>query len=217
MLEGGGLMSVNPVKSKPYIIGLTGGIASGKSTVAKYLKSLHIPVIDSDFIVKNLWENKEEMVLKAEKEFGFQIQTDEDKKKLSSIIFHDPNKRKILNDIVHPYVFEEIEKQKVIMERFPFVVIDMPLLIEADYMKHCDHVVLVYVDLETQIERLMIRDDITRDEALIKISSQMALEDKKLYAHTILDNRKELSDLYETIDHFIEGLKHEKQQSISTP
>lgn len=217
MLEGGGLMSVNPVKSKPYIIGLTGGIASGKSTVTKYLKSLHIPVIDSDFIVKNLWENKEEMVLKAEKEFGFQIQTDEDKKKLSSIIFHDPNKRKILNDIVHPYVFEEIEKQKVIMERFPFVVIDMPLLIEADYMKHCDHVVLVYVDLETQIERLMIRDDITRDEALIKISSQMALEDKKLYAHTILDNRKELSDLYETIDHFIEGLKHEKQQSISTP
>lgn len=210
-------MSVNPVKSKPYIIGLTGGIASGKSTVTKYLKSLHIPVIDSDFIVKNLWENKEEMVLKAEKEFGFQIQTDEDKKKLSSIIFHDPNKRKILNDIVHPYVFEEIEKQKVIMERFPFVVIDMPLLIEADYMKHCDHVVLVYVDLETQIERLMIRDDITRDEALIKISSQMALEDKKLYAHTILDNRKELSDLYETIDHFIEGLKHEKQQSISTP
>lgn len=216
-MEGGGLMSVNPVKSKPYIIGLTGGIASGKSTVTKYLKSLHIPVIDSDFIVKNLWENKEEMVLKAEKEFGFQIQTDEDKKKLSSIIFHDPNKRKILNDIVHPYVFEEIEKQKVIMERFPFVVIDMPLLIEADYMKHCDHVVLVYVDLETQIERLMIRDDITRDEALIKISSQMALEDKKLYAHTILDNRKELSDLYETIDHFIEGLKHEKQQSISTP
>ena len=70
-------MSVNPVKSKPYIIGLTGGIASGKSTVTKYLKSLHIPVIDSDFIVKNLWENKEEMVLKAEKEFGFQIQTDE--------------------------------------------------------------------------------------------------------------------------------------------
>lgn len=216
-MEEGGLMSVNPVKSKPYIIGLTGGIASGKSTVTKYLKSLHIPVIDSDFIVKNLWENKEEMVLKAEKEFGFQIQTDEDKKKLSSIIFHDPKKRKILNDIVHPYVFEEIEKQKVIMERFPFVVIDMPLLIEADYMKHCDHVVLVYVDLETQIERLMIRDDITRDEALIKISSQMALEDKKLYAHTILDNRKELSDLYETIDHFIEGLKHEKQQSISTP
>lgn len=210
-------MSVNPVKSKPYIIGLTGGIASGKSTVTKYLKSLHIPVIDSDFIVKNLWENKEEMVLKAEKEFGFQIQTDEDKKKLAHLIFHDAEKRKILNDIVHPYVFEEIEKQKEIMERFPFVVVDMPLLIEADYMKHCDHVVLVYVDLETQIKRLMIRDDITRDEALIKISSQMSIEDKKLYAHTILDNRKELSDLYESIDHFIEGLKHEKQQSIPTP
>ena len=63
---------------------------------------------------------------------------------------------------------KRLKKQKVIMERFPFVVIDMPLLIEADYMKHCDHVVLVYVDLETQIERLMIRDDITRDEALIK-------------------------------------------------
>lgn len=210
-------MSVNPVKSKPYIIGLTGGIASGKSTVTKYLKSLHIPVIDSDFIVKNLWENKEEMVLKAEKEFGFQIQTDEDKKKLAHLIFHDAEKRKILNDIVHPYVFEEIEKQKEIMERFPFVVVDMPLLIEADYMKHCDHVVLVYVDLETQIKRLIKRDDITRDEAIIKINSQMPIEDKKLYAHTILDNRKELSDLYESIDHFIEGLKHEKQQSIPTP
>lgn len=217
MLEGGGLMSVNPVKSKPYIIGLTGGIASGKSTVTKYLKSLHIPVIDSDFIVKNLWENKEEMVLKAEKEFGFQIQTDEDKKKLAHLIFHDAEKRKILNDIVHPYVFEEIEKQKEIMERFPFVVVDMPLLIEADYMKHCDHIVLVYVDLETQIKRLIKRDDITRDEAIIKINSQMPIEDKKLYAHTILDNRKELSDLHESIDHFIEGLKHEKQQSIPTP
>lgn len=210
-------MSVKPVKNKPYIIGLTGGIASGKTTVTKYLKSLHIPVIDSDFIVKNLWEHKEEMITKAEKFFGFQVRNDDDKKKLGDIIFHDQEKRKELNQIVHPYVFDEIEKQKAIMDRFPFIVIDMPLLIEADYMKHCDHIVLVYVDLETQIKRLMERDSITRDEALIKIQSQMPLEDKKLYAHTIFDNRKEISDLYLEIDHFIEGLKHEKQQFISTP
>lgn len=216
-MEGEGLMSVNPAKDKPYIIGLTGGIASGKSTVTKYLKSLHIPVIDSDYIVKNLWEHKEEMIHKAEKAFGFSIRHEEDKKKLSELIFHDPKKREILNQIVHPYVFDEIEKQKAIMERFPFVVIDMPLLIESNYMKHCDHIVLVYVDQETQIKRLMARDLITRDEALIKINSQMPIDDKKLYAHTIIDNRKDKNDLYESIDHFIEGLKHEKQQFISTP
>ncbi len=209
-------MSAIPVKNKPYIIGLTGGIASGKSTVTKYLKSLHIPVIDSDFIVKNLWENEKEMILKAEKVFGFPIRNEQDKKKLGELIFHDSMKRKELNDIVHPYVFEEIEKQKEIMERFPFVVIDMPLLIEADYMKHCDHIVLVYVDFETQVKRLMNRDEISRDEAITKISSQMPIDDKKLYAHTIFDNRKEIKDLYLEIDHFIEGLKHEKQQSIPT-
>jgi dephospho-CoA kinase len=209
-------MSVKPVKSKPYIIGLTGGIASGKSTVTKYLKLLHIPVIDSDFIVKNLWENKKTMIDEAEKAFGFRITSDEDKKKLSTIIFNDPEKRKILNEIVHPYVFEEIEKQKQIMDRFPYVVIDMPLLIEANYMKFCDHIVLVYVDQETQIKRLMERDQLTKDEAIQKINSQMRIEDKKIYAHTILDNRKDISDLYEAIDHFIEGLKHEKQQSIPT-
>lgn len=216
MLEEEGLMSAIPVKNKPYIIGLTGGIASGKSTVTKYLKSLHIPVIDSDFIVKNLWENKEEMILKTEKVFGFPIRNEQDKKKLGELIFHDSMKRKELNDIVHPYVFEEIEKQKEIMERFPFVVIDMPLLIEVDYMKYCDHIVLVYVDFETQVKRLMIRDEISQEEAITKINSQMPIDDKKLYAHTILDNRKEIKDLYLEIDHFIEGLKHEKQQSIPT-
>ena len=82
-------MSVHHVKNKPYIIGLTGGIASGKSTASAYFKSRGIEVIDSDLIVKDLWKENEEMIQKAESLFDFKINTIQDKKKISQLIFTD--------------------------------------------------------------------------------------------------------------------------------
>lgn len=203
-------MSVHHVKNKPYIIGLTGGIASGKSTASAYFKSKGIEVIDSDLIVKDLWKENEEMIQKAESLFGFKINTIQDKKKVSQLIFTDKKLRIKLNDIVHPYVFHQIEQMIKTFHDQELIVIDMPLLFEVGYEKKCDITCLVYVDLKTQVERLAQRDDITEEKALTKIKAQMDLEEKKVKADIILDNQMDLNFLYFQIDQFLRGIKHAK-------
>jgi dephospho-CoA kinase len=203
-------MSVHHVKNKPYIIGLTGGIASGKSTASAYFKSKGIEVIDSDLIVKDLWKENEEMIQKAESLFGFKINTIQDKKKVSQLIFTDKKLRIKLNDIVHPYVFHQIEQMIKTFNDQELIVIDMPLLFEVGYEKKCDITCLVYVDLKTQVERLAKRDDITEEKALTKIKAQMDLEEKKVKADIILDNQMDLNFLYFQIDQFLRGIKHAK-------
>ena len=203
-------MSVHHVKNKPYIIGLTGGIASGKSTASAYFKSRGIEVIDSDLIVKDLWKENEEMIQKAESLFGFKINTIQDKKKVSQLIFTDKKLRIKLNDIVHPYVFHQIEQMIKTFHDQEMIVIDMPLLFEVGYEKKCDITCLVYIDLKTQVERLAKRDDITEEKALTKIKAQMDLEEKKVKADIILDNQMDLNFLYFQIDQFLRGIKHAK-------
>src|SRR5690554_2704818 len=136
-------MSLHHVKNKPYIIGLTDGIASGKSTASAYFKSKGIEVIDSDLIVKDLWKVNEEMIQKAESLFGFKINTIQDKKKVSQLIFTDKKLRIKLNDIVHPYVFHQIEQMIKTFHDQELIVIDMPLLFEVGYEKKCDITCLV--------------------------------------------------------------------------
>lgn len=204
-------MSVQSVKHRPTIVGLTGGIASGKSTASNYFRQKNLPVIDSDQIVKDLWKTHKEMIQKAESFFDIHLRTPQDLKKLSKIIFNDDKKREKLNHIVHPYVFKQIEVEKEKYQDRDMIIIDMPLLIEAKYKTHVDLVCLVYVDLETQIERLMNRDQITREDALKKIHSQMSLEAKKEHADYIFDNKDSVNYLYHQIDLFLGGLKHEKQ------
>ena len=200
-------MSVQHVKNKPYIIGLTGGIASGKSTASAYFKSKDIEVIDSDLIVKALWENEEEMIHKAESLFGFPIKTKADKKKISSLIFDDKKLRSKLNEIVHPYVYHKIEEQLNQLENHRLVVIDMPLLFEVGYDKKCDITCLVYVNQDIQVERLMKRDAISKEKALARIEAQMSLDHKKLKADVIFDNQMDLNFLYYQIDQFLRGIK----------
>lgn len=203
-------MSVQTVKNKPFIIGLTGGIASGKTTASEYFATKDITVIDSDTIVKKLWKENQEMIQKAESLFGFQIKTIADKKKISQLIFSDKKLRMKLNDIVHPYVYLEIESKISTMDHQKLVVIDMPLLFEVGYEKRCDVTCLVYVDLKTQIERLMKRDSLTKDEALKKIKAQMSLDEKKVKADVIFDNQMDLNYLYYQIDQFLRGIQDAK-------
>ncbi len=203
-------MSVQDVKIKPYIIGLTGGIASGKSTASAYFRSKGIEVIDSDLIVKDLWKNNQEMIQKAESLFGFSINSMTDKKKISQLIFSDKKLRMRLNEIVHPYVYQKIDEMIKILDDKDLIVIDMPLLFEVGYEKKCDVTCLVYVDLKTQIERLIRRDDISEEKALTKIKTQMDLEEKKLKADIIFDNQIDLNYLYFQIDQFLRGIRHEK-------
>lgn len=204
-------MSVQSVKHKPIVIGLTGGIASGKTTAVNYFKQFNLPVIDCDQIVKELWKHNKEMIHKAESLFEFSIKTDEDLAKIAAIIFSQSKKREKLNHIVHPYVFKEIENQKAHLLEEPLIIIDMPLLIEVKYMHHVDYVCLVYVDLETQIERLMKRDGLTKEDALKRINSQMPLEQKRTFADYIFDNSNSQNYLYHQMDMFLGGIMNEKQ------
>ncbi|MFH0767933.1 MAG: dephospho-CoA kinase [Bacillota bacterium] len=204
-------MSVQNVSTNSIIIGLTGGIASGKTTASRYFEQLNIPVIDSDLIVKNLWESNEEMITQVESFFGFSIRTYEDRKKLSHLIFHDPTKREALNHMIHPYVFQIIENLKNTYANQKYIIIDMPLLIEVGYQELCDYILVVYVDLETQIQRLMMRDGSIRSEALARIHSQLLLEEKIKHADIILNNNQSKEDLYQQIDAFLRGIEYEKQ------
>lgn len=202
-------MSVQPVNAKPIIIGLTGGIASGKSTASLIFKAHQIPVIDNDQIVHNLWEHHQEMVKKVEDHFGFRIQG-EGRKKLAKIIFGDETKRRELNAIVHPYVFEKIEEEKHRLASEPIIVIDMPLLFEVGYEDLCDEVCLVYVEPKIQLQRLMLRDQLNEEDATKRINSQMTIEKKKALADVIFDNQLTIKDLEEQIDSYIRGLRNEE-------
>lgn len=203
-------MSVQVVNNKPLIIGLTGGIASGKTTVSTFFQTLHIPVIDSDSIVKDLWKHDHDMVVAIEEMFGYPMD-DKGKKMLAKEIFQHEVSRKKLNAIVHPRVFNEIERQKEKYSTHNMIIIDMPLLIEVGYNHYVDYVILVYVDYETQINRLMHRDDVTKEEAVIKINSQMSLEEKREYADYILDNTHDIESLTQQCESLLKKMSYEKQ------
>jgi dephospho-CoA kinase len=203
-------MSVQVVKNDPILIGLTGGIASGKTKASNFFKKLGVKVIDCDLIVKDLWKNNQLMIKQAESHFGFEIKTNEDRKKLSKIIFNDKEEKNNLEKIVHPFVFEEIEKQKNDFKDEKMIVIDMPLLIEVGYKRYVDITCLVYVRPETQTFRLISRDQITYNEAMMRISSQMPLDEKMNHVDVIFDNDQDENYLLKQIIEFIKGIKNEE-------
>lgn len=203
-------MSVQTVKTKQTIIGLTGGIGSGKTTAANHFKSLDIPVIDSDEIVKHLWTYDLEMKQTIEQTFGIVISNKDDKKMFAKKIFEDEEKRKMLNEIIHPRVFKQIEILKKTHKQDKIIVIDMPLLIEVGYQKEVDKVMLIYVDQHTQLKRIMARDHLTKKDALSRIQAQMSLDDKKAFADYIIDNRESIEALHYKIDEIVRGILYEK-------
>lgn len=185
------------------IIGLTGGIASGKSTVSAYLHSKGIPIFDAD-AVSHEAEAKDSVCLpKILAIFGPQSLTsggELDRKWVGQEAFTNPAKLAALNNIVHSYcdqarqVFISQNNQEKI------VVLDVPLLIECKWYKKVDEVWLVAVDKETQITRAMARSGLSRAEVVSRINHQMSLEEKKKYADVIIDNSGGLAELYAQVD-----------------
>lgn len=192
-----------------YLIGITGGIGSGKSTVSSFLKDKGYIVIDADKIAKEVVEVNKPAYLKIVETFGNDILSQDktiNRKKLGKIIFTNESLRKKLNNITHPYIFEEIKcKVNELSSNNKLVFIDIPLLFEEieEINKHnlnFNEIWLVYVDKETQVQRVMNRDLISKEEALIRINSQMSLEDKKKKSNRIIDNRGDLSILRENLE-----------------
>ncbi|WP_369902323.1 dephospho-CoA kinase [Bacillus manliponensis] len=175
------------------VIGLTGGIASGKSTVSNMFGELHIPVIDADVIAREVVEPGKEAYNKIVEAFGNEIlekNGELDRAKLGGIIFHDKEKRMQLNHIVHPAVRKEMKEQKeaYIREGREVVVLDIPLLFESRLTELVDYTFVVYVDGNTQLTRLMNRNGFTEEEAKARIASQMQLEEKVALADYVINN-----------------------------
>lgn len=199
-------MSVMSVKkNKQLIIGLTGGIATGKSTATTYLRQKGIPVIDSDLIVHNLYLENQEMLDQIKATFGIDVHSSKDKKTLAKIIFNSEDAREKLNQIIHPYVFKTIKKELKMHKEAHKIIIDMPLLFEVGYETSCDQTVLIYASESTQINRLVARDGLTKAEAKRRINSQMPISEKKKKADVIIENNTTVQALYERLDSFIKG------------
>ncbi|WP_096436051.1 dephospho-CoA kinase [Alteribacter populi] len=177
----------------PMIIGLTGGIASGKSTVSAMIQGWGIPVVDADVIAREVVEPEQDAYEKIVQAFGNEI-TNEDRtihrKKLGAIIFNNEEKRKLLNSIVHPAVRTEMKRQRddFLAKGYKNVVLDIPLLIESELTYLVDKSLLVYLDKQTQLERLIQRDQSSEDEAMSRIRSQMPLDDKQDLVDAVVDN-----------------------------
>ena len=176
------------------IVGLTGGIASGKSLVTRVLRDLGAHIIDADKIVHELLAPGEDAWNEVIGHFGRNIQLPDgsiDRRKLGDIIFNHPDERAWLNQCIHPRVFEAYNHQvRHLSERQPdaIVVMDAALLIETGYHKQMDKLIVVYAGQEDQVKRLMERDRFTLEQALARISSQMPLDEKRKYADYVIDN-----------------------------
>lgn len=174
-------------------IGLTGGIASGKTTVSKMIQDAGIPVIDADLYAREVVKPGEGAYLKIVDHFGDGILHGDgtiDRKKLGAIIFNDEKERDTLNGIVHPAVRKKMNDRKSSYreEGRSVVVLDIPLLFESELQKTVDKILLVYVNENTQLKRLMERDGSTNEEALSRIRSQIPLEKKRAAADAVIDN-----------------------------
>lgn len=174
------------------VIGVTGGIASGKSLISDWFEKVQINVIDADRVYKSLVETNQDLYQDVIKHFDLPESDHHqlDFRALGKIVFNDKEKLKLLNQITHPYVKTEMNRliQMNRDEGEKHLVLDIPLLFEAKMESYCDFIICVYVDKETQIERLMKRANLDRKTATKRIDSQMSLEEKKEKSDYVIDN-----------------------------
>lgn len=194
------------------LLGLTGGIASGKTTVANMLRDMGSHLIDFDILARQVVEPGKPAWKDIVDYFGRQVlRANEhlDRKKLSKTVFQDPGKRTRLERFTHPRIFEEFVDQATrIINEDPCAIIQavMPLLIETNLVHLFHKIVVVYIPREKQIERLIRRDGITREEAAEILEAQLAIDEKVEYADFVIHNEgsineteKEVKDLWKEL------------------
>lgn len=186
-------------------IGLTGGIASGKSTISKILKRLGARIIDADVEAKATLKPHTKPWQLLIKAFGEDIVKEDksiDRRKLGNKVFGDENKLKKLNSIVHPFVIERIKSKINEVENkgnYKAIVLDAPLLIETNLHHLVDEVWVVDVDKSTQVNRLMKRDEFNLEQALNRIEAQLSQEDRIEHATAVINNTGTRRDTREQV------------------
>lgn len=193
------------------IIGLTGGIASGKSTVTSYLREKGYPVIDADRVVHDLQAPGGELYQALVEHFGTEILLDTgdlNRPALAERIFSSQKEIVWSNQVQGEMIRKALERERdrlAASEEIFFM--DIPLLIEQDYQDWFDQVWLVYVTEDTQLERLMERNALTEDQARDRLAAQMSLDEKKALVDLVIDNNSKRDHLYQQIDRALEQIE----------
>ncbi|WP_164216799.1 dephospho-CoA kinase [Virgibacillus sp. YIM 98842] len=187
------------------VIGLTGSIASGKSTVSLMFDEFDIPVIDADKLSREVVRPGEEAYKKIVEAFGEKILREDltlDREALGQIVFADEVKRNTLNQIVHPAVRESMlmKRDAYVKDRKKCVVLDIPLLFESKLTHFVDKTLVVYVDESVQLERLMERNGYSNEEAMQRISAQIPVKEKAELADRVIDNNGSKFESYQQLE-----------------
>ncbi|MEK4336098.1 MULTISPECIES: dephospho-CoA kinase [Bacillus] len=195
------------------VIGLTGGIASGKSTVSQMIKEKGIRVVDADIIAKEAVSKGSATLHQIVQTFGEEVllpNGELNRQQLGAIIFSDEEKRKKLNAIVHPEVRKEMLEQRDegVSNNETFVVLDIPLLFESKLEGLVDRIIVVYTTPELQLSRLMNRNDLSEEEALNRIHSQQPLEEKCQKADRVIENTKDLAFIRKQLENILNEWEH---------
>ncbi|MEL3961973.1 dephospho-CoA kinase [Lysinibacillus endophyticus] len=187
------------------IIGLTGSIASGKSTVANMLKEYGFPIVDADLVARQVVEPGSETLQKIADALGPEVITPEgamDRAKVGSIIFHDESKRKVLNDIIHPAIRAEMLRQRDehVANGAKTVIMDIPLLFESKLQHYVEKILVVSVNEETQLKRLIERNQLNEEDAKARISSQLPLSIKEQGADAVINNNGSIEETRQQLE-----------------
>ena len=192
------------------IIGLTGGIGSGKSTILSYFREHGYPCFESDEVGKKLLEVElKETVLKLFGEEVYNAKGILDRKAISKKVFSNSKLLEALNDIVHPAVNETFEKFKKKYQDSPIIIKEAAILIESGSYKSCDMVVLVKAPLDERIKRIVARDSVNESEVIARIDNQWEDEKKEKYADYVVENIS-LEETYEKVKYLIKKLNNKE-------
>ena len=201
---------------KKVVIGLTGGIGTGKSTVSQILKEKKFPVIDLDIISHEVIKFPKVME-KIVANFGKEVLEYNNtgnwivsREKLGRVIFGNREKRLILNSVMHPEILR-IMREKILecKKENKIIFVEIQLLFEVQWEKEFDYILLVSAEKETQIKRILSRDNRSKEEALSIINSQMSLDEKKKRSDYVIENDGNIQDLEKKVDDFLKKIEFE--------
>lgn len=200
-------------------IGITGNIGTGKSTVVSILRDKGFPIVDTDIISREIINKKEiidEILYKIDSNLLKEGEKEKriDRKKLASVVFSDRKKLKLLNEILHPLILDEMRRQMTGYEKkYGIVLVDVPLLFEINLQNEFDKVLLVYASKELQLRRILQRDNRDKKEAENIINSQMNINEKVLLSDYIIYNEGTLGELQKNVLSIIDKIIENKDKN----
>lgn len=203
-------------QNKSLVIGITGGIATGKSTVSRMFIEKGINVIDADIIGREVIKLYPDILKKIEEEFGLEYISggELDRKKIGDLVFENKESRDKLEKIIIPYIkkeiFQRVEKKKENGDTI--IIVDAPTLFENGLEREMDKVILVYLEEELQVIRLIKRNSLTYKKAYDRIKAQIPIDEKKRKSHYVLYNHKDLDFLKDQFNKLFKELEDETKK-----